>query len=163
MSKVRVTAEALQDVYPIQVSVILYCSYLMIKYTRLLRIHLSNELAASSFPALLRGSDAMKMINIAFAAAGILAVAGSASAAVTDLEYLKANRCRGLAAAEVASVDTAAMDAFLKVEGRTRNSEVIRRGQVEHDKAKRQARNSSAEHRALLVAELNGPCQAYKA
>jgi hypothetical protein len=105
----------------------------------------------------------MKIINIAFTAAGLLAVAGSASAAISDLDYLKANRCRGLAAAEVASVDTAAMDAFLKAEGRHRTNEIVRLGKVEQEKARRQASRSSVERRAELVAELNGPCQAYRA
>ena len=53
----------------------------------------------------------MKLIAIALTSAGLLAAAGSASAAVSDVEYLKANRCRGLAASGIATVDTASMDA----------------------------------------------------
>ena len=46
----------------------------------------------------------MKLFAIALTSAGLLAAAGSASAAVSDVDYLKANRCRGLAASGIASV-----------------------------------------------------------
>ena len=104
----------------------------------------------------------MKLFAIALTSAGLLAAAGSASAAVSDVDYLKANRCRGLAASGIASVDTASMDAFIKSEGRTRNAFVTDRGKTEFDKAKREGKTDSAERKARLTAELNGPCQAYK-
>lgn len=103
----------------------------------------------------------MKLIAITLTAAGVLVAAGSA-AAVSDVDYLRANRCRGLAAAGVATVDTAAMDAFLKTEGRTRTTFVMDRGKAEFDRAKREGKTDSAERKARLTAELNGPCQAYK-
>ena len=49
----------------------------------------------------------MKLIAITLTAAGVLAAAGSAAAA-SDVDYLRASRCRGLAASGVAAVDTAA-------------------------------------------------------
>ena len=104
----------------------------------------------------------MKLIAITLTAAGVLAAAGSAAAAVSEVDYLRANRCRGLAAAGVAAVDTAAMDAFLKTEGRSRTTFVMDRGKAEFDRAKREGKTDNAERKARLTAELNGPCQVYK-
>ena len=60
----------------------------------------------------------MRLIAIAFAATGLLAAASSATAAaaVSDVEFLKASRCRGLADSGLTQVDTAAMDAFIRNE-----------------------------------------------
>lgn len=104
----------------------------------------------------------MKLIAIALTATGLLAVAGTAAAAVSDVEFLRANRCRGLAESGVATVDTAAMDAFLKAEQRTRTAFVVDRGKAEFDKARREGKTENTERKARLSAELNGPCQAYK-
>jgi len=104
----------------------------------------------------------MRLITSAFSTVCVLTAAGTASAAVSDVEYLRANRCRGLAAAELAAVDTAALDAFLKAEKRTRSTFVADRGQAELDKAKREAKTTNAERKARLTAELTGPCQVYK-
>jgi hypothetical protein len=104
----------------------------------------------------------MRMITIAIAAAGFVAVAGSASAAATDVDYLKANRCRGLAEGVQGAIDTAALDAYLKAEKRTRQSSVIDRGRNEMDKAKREAKTTNEERKARLTKELSGPCQVYK-
>lgn len=105
----------------------------------------------------------MKLIAIAFTTAGLLAAAGSAAAAVSDVDYMKANRCRGLAASGITEVDTAAMDAFIKAERGARSSYITQRAQAEYDKAKREGKTDSAERKAKLTAELTGPCQAYKA
>ena len=104
----------------------------------------------------------MRLIAIAFAATGVLAAAGSAAAAVSDVEYLKASRCRGLADSGLAQVDTAALDAFVKSERSGRAPYVLERSKVEYDKAKREAKTDSGDRKARLTAELSGPCQAYK-
>ncbi|RAK60577.1 hypothetical protein DJ021_12560 [Phenylobacterium hankyongense] len=102
----------------------------------------------------------MKFAAIALTAASLLTTAAAAAAdRTTDLDYLKANRCRGLAAGIGGSVDTSGLDSFIKTEGRGRNPYVVQRAQEEFDKAKRQAR--SAEARERLSAELAGPCVAY--
>lgn len=95
-----------------------------------------------------------------FALAAGLLVAGSASASekVTDVDFLKANRCKGLAAG-IGSVDTSGLDAYLKAEGRSRNVVILQRGEEEFDRAKRSARNADLKPR--LTAELTGPCLAY--
>lgn len=105
----------------------------------------------------------MRLITVTLAAAGLLATASQAYAAgMSDVEYLKANRCRGLAEADLASVDVAAMDALLKTEGRNRSAYVAERGRTEMDKARREAKTENTERKARLTAELNGPCQVYK-
>jgi len=104
----------------------------------------------------------MRSITTALAALCVLSAAGSARAAVSDVEYLRANRCRGLASGELAAVDTAAMDAFLKAAKRSRASHMVERGRAEMEKAKSQAKTQNEERRARLTAELTGPCQVYK-
>ncbi|MDF2900526.1 MAG: hypothetical protein K0Q62_585 [Phenylobacterium sp.] len=104
----------------------------------------------------------MKLIAIAVAATGMLAAAGSAAAAVSDVEYLKASRCKGLAESGLAQVDTAALDAFMKSERSGRAPYVLERSKVEYDKAKREAKTDSGDRKARLTAELSGPCQVYK-
>lgn len=105
----------------------------------------------------------MKIIAIAIVAGGLAAAAGSASAAISDVEFLKANRCKGLADSGVASVDVASMDAFLKDERRARSPYALERGKVEYEKGKRDGKSVSADRRDRLAAELTGPCQAYSA
>jgi hypothetical protein len=89
-----------------------------------------------------------------------LATAGAAAASdrVTDIDYLKANRCRGLAAG-LGVGDTASLDAMLKTEGRSRSEAIRLRGEEEMTRARRDAAKSDIRER--LTAEVNGPCMAY--
>ena len=97
---------------------------------------------------------AIALTAVAFAAAGSAYAAGRA----TDLDYLKASRCKGIATT-VGQVDTAGLDAFLKAEGRGRAPIVLDRAASEADRARREAR--AVERRDRLTAELTGPCMAY--
>ena len=101
----------------------------------------------------------MKTAAIVLAALGIT-VAGVATAAdrLSDIDYLKANRCRGIAAG-LGVTDTASLDALIKSEGRTRMEMVYARGQQEMERAKRDAGYGDSKQR--LTAELNGPCAAF--
>ena len=101
----------------------------------------------------------MRLAPLAIAAAAAL-TAGSAIAAdrATDLDYLKASRCRGLAAGLAA--DTSALDAYLKTEARSRDLFVVQRGSEEEARGKKEAKR--AERAGKSSEELNGPCQAYK-
>jgi hypothetical protein len=100
----------------------------------------------------------MKTAAIALAAVGLLA-AGAASAAdrVSDLDYMKASRCKGLATS--LGADTTSLDAFLKVQARSRLSYVIERGDAEMTRGKREAAKADLKDRTS--AELSGPCMAY--
>ncbi|MDO8381091.1 hypothetical protein [Phenylobacterium sp.] len=103
----------------------------------------------------------MRLATLTLAAVTLM-TAGSALAAdrVTDVDYLKANRCRGLA--EVSAADTTDLDAWLKAAGRTRTSVVVSMGANEQDRARREAKTTNAERKTRLAAELSGPCQAFK-
>src|SRR4051794_17268237 len=100
----------------------------------------------------------MKYAIIALAAT---LAAGSAVAApkVTDVDFLKANRCKGLATSLTGVVDTGSLDAFIKAERGTRMPYVTERADEEFAKAKKEARSTDRKDR--LTAELTGPCQAY--
>ena len=100
----------------------------------------------------------MKLTLIAFAALG-LAVTGSAAASnrVTDVDYLKANRCKGIAVGMGA--DTAGLDAFIKSESRTRPDVVLKMGEDQMARAKHDAGNANLKDK--LSAELAGACTAY--
>jgi len=84
--------------------------------------------------------------------------AAAASERLTDIDYLKANRCRGLAAG-LGVGDTASLDAMLKTEGRTRNAVILQRGEDEMTRGRREAAKADIKER--LTAEVNGPCMAY--
>ncbi|MFI4963792.1 MAG: hypothetical protein ACHP9T_00355 [Caulobacterales bacterium] len=103
----------------------------------------------------------MKTAAILLATLGF-AVAGSAMASgkLTDVDYLKANRCRGLAAG-LGAGDTASLDSLLKTEGRSRIEMVYARGQQEMERGRRDASHIDSKER--LTAELNGPCTAFMA
>jgi hypothetical protein len=89
-----------------------------------------------------------------------LAAAGAASATerMSDMDYLKANRCLGIAAG-LNAADTAGLNALLKAQGRSRSEPILLRGQDELGRAKRDAERAS--YKEQLTAELNGPCMAY--
>ena len=100
----------------------------------------------------------MKTAAIALAAMGLFAAgAASASDRVSDLDYMKASRCKGLATG--LGADSAGLDAFLKEQSRSRSQIIVDRGEDEMTRGKRDASKSDAKDR--VNAELTGPCMAY--
>lgn len=99
----------------------------------------------------------MKVLAMVLAGASLVA-AGSAAASdrPTDLDYLKASRCKGIA--QATGADTAGLDAYLKVAERGRQTVIIERGGAEFDRAKRESRGDRKER---VAAELTGACTAY--
>jgi len=97
---------------------------------------------------------AVLLATVGLACSGV----ASASAHVSDVDYLKANRCKGLAVG-LGAGDTASLDALIKAEGRTRAEAIVLRAQDELARGKREAAKSDLKER--LTAELNGPCEAY--
>lgn len=93
------------------------------------------------------------------------AVATTASARanhLTDVEYLQAARCSGLAASEaLGAVDTASIDAMLKTESRGRVGFIVDKADQAKSDAKRIASRAKAERKAGLQAELSGACARY--
>lgn len=107
-----------------------------------------------------QGNNAMKFAAVAIVLAG-LAAAGAANAKASDAEYLKANRCLGLASSEsLGQIDAEALSAFVDAEGRMRTTFVLDKGKEERDRAVREARTTNTQRVARLSAELNGSCQA---
>jgi hypothetical protein len=97
---------------------------------------------------------AVLLVTLATATAG----AAYASSKVTDVDYLRANRCKGLAEG-LGGADTASVDAMIKAEGRSRSDAVVQRASEELSRGKREAGHADLKER--LTAELNGPCMAY--
>lgn len=84
--------------------------------------------------------------------------AGSAAAAegVTDLDYIRANRCKGLAVG-TGVTDTKGLDGYLKEARRGRAPFALAHADQEFDKAKKDARRNGGK----VAAELGGACAAY--
>jgi len=103
----------------------------------------------------------MKFTAIALAALGLATLAGSAGAAsrATDVDFLKANRCKGLAVG--LGSDATPFASYIKSEEGTRLNVIIDRGDEEFDRARRQTKDANI--KAKLEAELAGPCSAYMA
>ena len=100
----------------------------------------------------------MKLAAIALAGLA-LSAAGSAAAAsqVSDVDFLRANRCKGIAAG--VGVDTAGVDAFIKTQGATRLDYILDKGREEYLRAKRETSDANMKDR--LNAELATSCTAY--
>lgn len=103
----------------------------------------------------------MKSTAILLVAASLFA-AGSASAAnsdrVSDVVFLKAARCDGLAKSAPGVLDVQAMDAFYKTASVGRLPFVMNQADAAQDRGKRDGRNASAKER--VNAELSGVCAA---
>ena len=95
-----------------------------------------------------------------FALAAVALAAGSASAteSMTDLQYLKATRCKGLAPTLNTVAGPAAIEAFIKADRGARMPFIQERATNEFQRARREARGEDRKER--LTAELTGPCQA---
>ena len=101
----------------------------------------------------------MKTAVVLLVTFGLLgAGAASASDKISDLDYLKASRCKAIATG-LGSGDTAALDAMLKTQGRSRSDAVLQRASEEMDRAKHETAQTDRKDR--LSAELAGPCVAY--
>ncbi len=101
----------------------------------------------------------MKTTIIAMTAALLASGAASAAAKVSDVDFLRANRCKGLAMTLSGVVDPQTLDSFIKAERGSRMPYVVERAEAEFQRAKKEAR--AEERKTRLSAELSGPCQAY--
>jgi|SRR5687768_5126858 len=101
----------------------------------------------------------MKFAIALTAAALFAAGAASASERVSDAQYLKASRCKGLATTLTGVVDAGQIDAYLKSAKGARSPILMDRADAEFDRAKREARVGGQKER--LTAELTGTCSAY--
>lgn len=105
----------------------------------------------------------MRIATVTLAAtAAALMFAGSALAAakVTDVDFIKASRCHGIAISSAA--ETADLDAWLKAASKARSASVMDKASVAEHSGRREAKTTNAERKARLATELSGPCQAFK-
>ncbi len=105
----------------------------------------------------------MKKIVIATTIA-ISALAGAAQAGtgVSDMNYLQAARCRGLAISEgLGKVDTANIDAFLKQETDARDMSVRISAGNKVTAAQKEADKAQGAKKDKLLAERSGACSAF--
>ncbi len=102
----------------------------------------------------------MKTLIIAAVAFG--ALAGAAQAGVSNLDFLDAARCRGLAASEnLGKLDTTALDAFLRDQGSAREAAVRTSASNKMQAALKEANAAEGEKKAKLIAQRDGACAAY--
>lgn len=100
---------------------------------------------------------AVTLASLSLASAASFALA--APAATTDVDYLKASRCHGIAVG--LGADASAINSYLKHAAGGRSPAIQARADEEFDRAKREARGVDGKDR--LQAELSGPCAAYAA
>jgi hypothetical protein len=100
-----------------------------------------------------------------FVVAASIAASSAAFAApahLNDVQYLTAARCDGLtASAALGKSDTAAIDAVLKSEGRSRSPEIMDRAEEMRADALREAGHAGPLARQGLIAERDRLCQAW--
>lgn len=100
----------------------------------------------------------MKLVTAVLVAAGLTwAGAASAQEQVSDMAFLKAHRCKGIATG--LGADPAPFKAFLKNQSRSRADMIINKANGEAGQAAREAADPSNKER--LAAELSGACSAY--
>ena len=98
----------------------------------------------------------MKVAAILIAGASLVAATtATASPRISDLDYLRASRCKGLA--QTLGADTAGVDALLKSAKMSRQPVIQERASAELARAKREARSQKDK----VAAELSGGCVAY--
>nr|WP_295107864.1 hypothetical protein [uncultured Caulobacter sp.] len=103
----------------------------------------------------------MKSLIIATAAVASFASVAHAGP-VTNLQFLEAARCRGLAGSEnLGKLDTAALDAFLRTEASARDPAALNSAQNKMKSAAKEADAASGDKKAKLLAEREGACGAY--
>jgi hypothetical protein len=102
----------------------------------------------------------MKALIIATVAFG--AFAGVAQAGVSNLDYLEAARCRGLASSEnLGKLDTTALDSFLKAESASRDLAVLNSANNKILSARKEADAAAGDKKVKLLAKRDGACAAY--
>lgn len=104
----------------------------------------------------------MKSIIIAAAAASALSGAAQAASTVTDIQFLQAARCRGLAASEgLGRLDTAAIDQLLRTEGQARELAVRASATNRINAARTQGDKAQGAKKEKLLAERQGDCASW--
>lgn len=93
------------------------------------------------------------------AAASATAASAQPAERLSDAQFVKAARCKGLAKAE--GIDTKAVDAVIKANKRGRADWIVDKALDAQDSAQAEASRADATRKAELIAERNGACQAF--
>lgn len=105
----------------------------------------------------------MRMSNLALAAALCAFAAAPALAAdrISDGELVRASRCLGLSkAANLGPVDATALQAFVKVQSKSRDMLVQDRAEAAERTARSEGDRAKGAQKDALVAERDGACKA---
>jgi hypothetical protein len=95
-------------------------------------------------------------------AATATAAAAQPTARLSDAQFVKAARCKGLAKSEaLGAVDTSALDAVIKANKRARADFVVDRAMNAQNDAQSEAARADDARKAELIAERNGACAAF--
>lgn len=105
----------------------------------------------------------MRISNLVFAAVVAASAAAPALAAerVSDAELVRASRCLGLTkAASLGAADPAALQAFIKTQGKSRDMLVQDRADAAERAARTEANRAKGAQKDALIAERDGACKA---
>ena len=104
-------------------------------------------------------ASAVLVATLVIAAGAAAVTPVNAEPAMSDVAYMQAARCAGLA--QGAKMDTTKIDALLRDQQLGRESVAVDRGGEMRDDARRQASHAGPIERQQLAAEMNGACRAY--
>ncbi len=104
----------------------------------------------------------MKAFVIAAVVAASVAGAAQAAGSITDQQFLKAARCRGLAGSEnLGKLDTTSLDTLLRTETGMRDLPVQTSASGRMASARKEADAATGDKKAKLIAERDSECAAF--
>lgn len=99
---------------------------------------------------------------VTLAAAAATTATAQPSARLSDVDFMQAARCRGLAGSEaLGAMDTKAIDAMLKEQGHGRAAFITGKADELRDNAVRSAKRAGGYTKEKLVAERDGVCKRF--
>lgn len=101
-------------------------------------------------------------VIIIAAAVAAATTASAQGARLSDVQYIKAARCAGLASAEtLGSTDGSAFDAMLKAQSRGRESYILDKADSARKGALKAAARADDGAKVNLIAERDGACKSF--
>jgi len=99
------------------------------------------------------------IVIAALAAAAATSAFAQPDSRLSDVEYMQAARCAGIASA--GGVDTASINAMLKTQGRSRVAYIADKADEMRSDAARSAKHANGYAKEKLNAELDGVCKRF--
>jgi hypothetical protein len=97
---------------------------------------------------------------VVLAAATATTAVAQPNVRLSDVEYMQASRCAGIASADP-SIDTSSINALLKTEGRARVAYISDKADDMRSDAARSAKHANGYAKEKLNAELGGVCKRF--